>query len=176
MTWPNSLSRRPPGTSADDGKDNIPPSPPKAPSNTDEKPIDHDAPSSSPIPPNPSDPDGRFSSVSATTPNPSTDPDPDPLPPSKPLNEEDLLALTSEPLSHGGAWSSPPPANQNPSSNKPQDPEEVYTGNGKRKQKSTCELAREKLRMRAKKIKNDARKSGKKHSEAQGDGMRSGER
>ncbi|KAB8296011.1 hypothetical protein EYC80_008824 [Monilinia laxa] len=137
MPWPNSLSQRPPGTSADDGRDKISTPLPKAPSNTDGKPKDHGAPPPTPI--TPSDPDRRFSFASSTTPSSPTNTNP--LSSSKPLVEEDLLALISEPLSHGGAWSSPT-QNQNPSA-RPKAHEDVYTGIGEYYQKSAREIARE---------------------------------
>ncbi|KAG4030966.1 hypothetical protein MFRU_010g00940 [Monilinia fructicola] len=122
MPWPNSLSQHPPGTSADDDKDKVSTPLPKAPSNTDEEPRDHDA--------------------APTTPSSSTNTRS--LSSSKPLVEK-ILALTSEPLSHGGAWSSPA-QNQKPS-DRPKYHEEVYIGIGEYHPKSGSELAHERRLM-----------------------------
>ncbi|KAF7909739.1 uncharacterized protein EAF01_003457 [Botrytis porri] len=94
MPLPNSLSQRPPIPTPSEGTKNTTSSTPK---------LDEKADDKSPPAPIPStDPDRRFSSISPTTLIPtSTTPPPN-------LTAEALLALTSQPLSHGAAWSSAP--------------------------------------------------------------------
>ncbi|KAJ8069020.1 hypothetical protein OCU04_002696 [Sclerotinia nivalis] len=131
MRWSSLLSQRPPSTSASEGKGN----PTTFPSDTDEKATSCEPPPPTPTPP--LDPDERISFISPSPPSSiNTKPESSP----NCLTEEALLALTSQPLIHGGAWSSP----RNPKSEK-QANEKVYAGIGEaRRQRSPSELAREK--------------------------------
>ncbi|THV54566.1 hypothetical protein BGAL_0024g00310 [Botrytis galanthina] len=96
MPWPNSLYQRPPiPTPSESTKNTTSPPQPKL----DDR-ADHKSPPPSVSPP---EPDRRFSSISPTSVIP-TRTQSSPSPPH--LTAEDLLALTSQPLSHGGAWSS----------------------------------------------------------------------
>ncbi|KAF7865309.1 hypothetical protein EAF04_006286 [Stromatinia cepivora] len=149
MRWSSLLSQQLPSASASEGKDNPTT---KSPSDTDEKATSHEPPpptptipsdtdeeatSHEPPPPTPLDPDQRFSYIFPSPPS-STNTKPESSP--NCLNEEALLTLTSQPLIHGGARSSP----SNPKFEK-QANEKVYTGIGEaRRQRSSSELAREK--------------------------------
>ncbi|TGO41458.1 hypothetical protein BHYA_0021g00270 [Botrytis hyacinthi] len=102
MPWPNSLSQRPPIPTPSEGtKNTTSPPQPKLGERADHK--------SPPTPVSPTDPDRRFSCISPTTVTPTSTQS---SPPPQNLTAEGLLALTSQPLSHGGAWSfaSPSPA------------------------------------------------------------------
>ncbi|KAF7930427.1 uncharacterized protein EAE98_004827 [Botrytis deweyae] len=89
MPWPNSLSQRPPISTPSEGTKNTTSPPSKPQPKIDEK-ADH---KSSPTPVSP---------IVVPTSTQSTPP--------QHLTAEALLALTSQPLRHGGAWSSAPPA------------------------------------------------------------------
>ncbi|TGO50488.1 hypothetical protein BCON_0182g00020 [Botryotinia convoluta] len=135
MPWPNSLSQRPPIPTPSEGTKNTtstPPKPqPKLDGKADHKPL--------PTPVSPTDPDRRFSFISPTTVIPtSTQSSPSP----QHLTAEALLALTSQPLSQGGAWSSPSP---NPRARLlPQAKEKVYTTIGDIYPKTPRQIARDK--------------------------------
>ncbi|KAF7899690.1 hypothetical protein EAF00_004026 [Botryotinia globosa] len=115
MPCPNSLSQRPPIPTPSEGTKNTtsPPQPKR-----DER-ADHKSP-----PPSVSPTDRRFSLISPTTlVPPSTQSTPTP----QDLTAENLLALTTQPLSHGGAWSS---ASASPAPRArflPQATEKIYT-------------------------------------------------
>ncbi|TGO55536.1 hypothetical protein BOTNAR_0242g00020 [Botryotinia narcissicola] len=117
MPCPNSLSRRPPILTPSEGTKNTTSLPqPKLNERADHK--------SPPPPVSPTDPDRRFSFLSPTTVIPtSTQSTPSP----QDLTAEGLLALTTQPLSHGRAWSSAsaPPAPR--ARFLPQATEKIYT-------------------------------------------------
>ncbi|ESZ96567.1 hypothetical protein SBOR_3069 [Sclerotinia borealis F-4128] len=138
MPWATLLERRAQSSYAYNGR-----APPNL-SDAGEKSTGHESPPEKML--SPSDPDRRFSFVSPT-PTTSTPTKIDSSP--KVISEEALLALTAEPLSHGGAWSSPP-SNPNP---KPRNRfiERIYTGIGEHHQKTASELARETLWMKKRK-------------------------
>ncbi|KAF5877558.1 uncharacterized protein Bfra_001925 [Botrytis fragariae] len=102
MPWPNSLSQRPPIPTPSEGAKNTTSSPSKPQPKIDEKADDE----SHPTPVSPTDPDRRFSFISPTTVIPTSTQS---SPPPQDLTAEGLLALTSQPLSHGGTWSSASP-------------------------------------------------------------------
>ncbi|APA10972.1 predicted protein [Sclerotinia sclerotiorum 1980 UF-70] len=149
MRWSNLLQ---PSTQASKGEDNptnkLPsdtderakscePSPPASttPSDTDEKATSHETPP--PTPTHSLDPYRRFS---ITLPFPPFSPNTKPKSSPDCLTDEALLVLTSQPLIHGGTWSSP----RKPKCKK-RAKEKVYTGTGETpRQKSPSELAREK--------------------------------
>ncbi|KAI9649293.1 hypothetical protein NHQ30_001865 [Ciborinia camelliae] len=149
MPWPSSLAQQPPGTSEDNGCNNTSTSPTKPLSESEEKSTGHEPPPAPIL-----DPDRRFSFVSPPSP---TSTSTKPLSSPKSLNEEALLALTSEPLGHGGAWSSPPATQKSEKETK----EEVYSGVGEHHQKTQSELAREKQGMgKRKTVFEDKRRAG----------------
>ncbi|KAF7881714.1 uncharacterized protein EAF02_006402 [Botrytis sinoallii] len=96
MPWPNSLSQRPPISTPSEGTKNTTSPPSKTQPRIDEK-ADHKS--------SPTDPDRRSSFISPTTVVPTSTQS---TPPQH-LTAEALLALTSQPLSHGGVWSSASP-------------------------------------------------------------------
>ncbi|TEY65689.1 hypothetical protein BOTCAL_0137g00250 [Botryotinia calthae] len=135
MPWPNSLSQRPPVPTSSEGTKNTTLSPPNPQPKLKEK-ADHKP---SPTPASPTDLDRRFSFISPATRIPtSTQPSPSP----KHLTAESLLALTSQPLSHGGAWSSPSPTRQ--ARFLSQANEKVHTGIGVIRPKTPRNVAWEK--------------------------------
>ncbi|TGO13092.1 hypothetical protein BTUL_0077g00450 [Botrytis tulipae] len=117
MPCPNSLSQRPPIPTPSEGTKNITSSPqPRFDEKADQK--------SPPTAVYPTDPDRRFSLISPTTVIPTNTQS---TPPPQDLTAEGLLALTTQPLSHGGAWSS---ASASPAPRArflPQATEKIYT-------------------------------------------------
>ncbi|TGO26001.1 hypothetical protein BPAE_0068g00350 [Botrytis paeoniae] len=118
MPWPNSLSQRPPIPSPSEGTKNTTSTTPKPQPKLDGK-ADH---KSHPTPVSPTEPDRRFSFISPTTVIPTSTQS---SPPPQHLTAEALLALTSQPLSHGGAWSSASPTPR--ARFLPQATEKIYT-------------------------------------------------
>ncbi|KAM0127650.1 hypothetical protein ACHAP3_008699 [Botrytis cinerea] len=135
MPWPNSLSQRPPIPTPSEGTKNTTPSPPNSQPKLEEK-ADHKSP---PAPASPTDPDRRFCFISPTTIIPTST---QPSPPPKQLTAESLLALTSQPLRHGGAWSSASPTRQ--ARFLSQSNEKVHTGSGDIRPKTARTVAWEK--------------------------------
>ncbi|CAD6444132.1 bc7fae0e-4b3c-4f11-9928-94a8ee074e99-CDS [Sclerotinia trifoliorum] len=130
IRWSSLLSQPEPSTTTSKGKDNPAT---KSPYDTDEKAKSCETPLATPI--HPLDVDRRFF---ITPSSPPTSPKTKPESSTNCLTEEALLALTSQSLIHGGAWSSP----RKPKCEK-RAKEKVYTGIGEApRPKTPSELAR----------------------------------
>ncbi|KAF7955928.1 hypothetical protein EAE96_004849 [Botrytis aclada] len=127
MPWPNSLSQRPPIPTPSEGGKNTISSPSKPEPKLAEKAM------------SPTDPDRRFSFISPTTVIPTSTPS---SPPPQHLTTEALLALTSQPLSHGGAWSSASPTPRARPLSRAN--EKIYTAIGDADLKTPRQIARDK--------------------------------